>query len=317
MIHFTRRSALKTSAASLVAYGLARVAPARAADKVRVSALPHDAALEPLFAVDSGIPSKFGIDLDVQMLANGGAVMSAVIGGALDVGTSNTLTVLQAREKGIPVVVIAPGVVYSTRQPTSVLMVAKDAPYKSAQELNGKIVAVDGLRNITEFAVRGWMDGHGGDASSLKFIEMPFASMPAALQSGRVDAALVAEPSVTLGRDRARVFAKAYDSIAPQFQLAVYFATESWANANQDLVRRVQQTVQSVGAWANANQATTAGWLEKASNIEPAVVSTMKRARWGEKIDYALVTPVIAAAVKYGAISKTVAARDIFATAVR
>jgi NitT/TauT family transport system substrate-binding protein len=316
-MNITRRSALMTSAGALAALAGLRAAPAFAADTVRVSALPQDAALEPVYAVDSAIPSSYGINLDVQMLPNGGAVMSAVIGGALDVGTSNTLTILQAREKGVPVVVIAPGVVYLTRQPTSVLMVAKDAPYKVARDLNGKTVAVDGLKNITEFSVRGWIDEHGGDASSLKFIEMPFATMPAGLQSGRVDAALVAEPNITLGRDRARIFGKAYDSIAPEFQLAVWFCTETWANANPDLVRRVQQMVLKVGSWSNANQAITGGYLQKASTLDPAVVAAMNRAHWGEKVDFNLIAPVIAAGLKYGAITKNTTPRELFPAYLR
>jgi NitT/TauT family transport system substrate-binding protein len=316
-MNITRRSALLTSAGMLGALAAARVAPAAAADIVRVSTLPQDAALEPLYALNSGIPSSLGVTFDAQMLANGGAVMSAVIGGTLEVGTSNTLTVLQAREKGVPVVVIAPCVVYSTRQPTSALLVAKDAPFKTARDLNGKTIAVDGLKNITEFAVRGWIDEHGGDATSLKFIEMPFATMPAALQAGRVDAALVAEPNITLGRDRTRIFGKAYDSIAPDFQLAVWFSTEAWANANPDLVKRVQQAVLKAGAWANANQATTAGYLEKASNLDPAVVAAMNRAHWGEKVDYGLIAPVIAAGLKYGAITKNTTPRDLFPAALR
>ncbi len=314
MTYFTRRSAL---AASVAAYAVLRGAPARAADKLRIAALPQDAGLEPLYAVNSGIAAKYGIDFDVQVLTNGGAIISAVIGGTLDIGSSNTLTVLQARDKGVPVIAIAPGAIYSTRQPTTVLMIAKNAPYKSAQDLNGKIVAVDGLRNISEFATRGWMHENGGDASSLKFTEMPFATMSAALQSGRIDVALVPEPFVTLGLDRARVFAKAYDSIAPEFQLGLYFATESWASANPDLVRRVQQVLQSAGAWSNANQVRTGAWLQKTSSIDPAVISAMTRARWGEKLDFGLVTPVIAQAVKYSAITKAVAPRDLFATAVQ
>jgi NitT/TauT family transport system substrate-binding protein len=313
----TRRSALMTSAGAIAALAGLHAAPAFAADTVRVSSLPQDAALEPVYAVDSGIPSSFGLNVDVQMLPNGGAVMSAVIGGTLHVGTSNTLTILQAREKGVPVVVIAPGVVYSTRQPTTVLMVAKDAPLKVASDLNGKTVAVDGLKNITEFAVRGWIDQHGGDASSLKFIEMPFSTMPAGLQSGRIDAAIVAEPNVTLGRDRARVFGKAYDSIAPEFQLAVWFCTETWANANPDLVRRVQQMVLKVGSWSNANQAITGGYLQKASTLDPAVVATMTRAHWGEKVDFNLIAPVIAAGLKYGAITKNATPRELFPAYLR
>jgi len=316
MRHLTRSTLLTSLCAAAAITGTGR-RPASAADVLRISALPQDAALEPIYAFNSGVPATLGITPDVQMMANGAAVMSAVVGGTLEVGTSNTMTVLQAREKGIPVVVIAPGAVYSSKAPTSVLMVAKNSPFKTAKDLNGKTIAVDGLSNVTQFSVIGWVDQNGGDAKSLHFIEMPFATMPAALESGRVDAALVAEPNITIGKDRARVFGRAYDSIAPEFQLAVWFTTEAWATKNPDLARRLQQMVLKTGAWANANQAATAAIVAKTGGLDPAVIATMTRAHWAEKVDLGLITPVIAAALKYGAITTSVSARDLFPAALR
>lgn len=49
----------------------------------------------------------------------------------------------------------------------------------------------------------------------MKFLELPFTQMEAALTTGRVDAALMAEPDVTavLWHGKTRPFAKTFDAI--------------------------------------------------------------------------------------------------------
>lgn len=113
------------------------------------------------------------------------------------------------------------------------------------------------------------------------------------------------------------MLAPAYDGIAGEFQLAVWFALESWAQAHADLARRLSTLVLRTGAWSNANQNLTAAILTKSANLDPAVVARMTRARWAERVDLALFSPVIATALKYGAITATVAPRELFPASLR
>jgi hypothetical protein len=43
----------------------------------------------------------------------------------------------------------------------------------------------------------------------------------------------------------------------------------------------------------------------------------MNRAHWGEKVDLALIAPVIAAGLRYGAITKNTTPRDLFPAFLR
>jgi ABC-type nitrate/sulfonate/bicarbonate transport system substrate-binding protein len=192
-------------------------------------------------------------------------------------------------------------------------MVENSSPLQTARDLNGKTVAVDGLRNITQFAVMAWMDKNGGDPSSLKFVEMPFAEMGAALAAKRVDAAQISEPAASGARANARVFAQSYDAIGSSFATTAWVATAAWAHANPGIVKRLVQTVYDGARWANVNRDRTAEVLSKVSGMQIDVIRRINRSTFAERYTPGLITPVIDVALRYGAITKAITPNDVFA----
>ena len=117
-------------------------------------------------------------------MSNGASISSAVASGAVNIGASNIVSLAQAHEHGIPFVIIAPAGLYSSKAPTSVLMVPADSPIKTAKDLTGKTIAVTGLKTISQFAPMAWIDQHGGTSASVQWIEVPPPSLAAALAAG-------------------------------------------------------------------------------------------------------------------------------------
>jgi NitT/TauT family transport system substrate-binding protein len=171
--------------------GTAAVAPllpaaaAAAADIIRVIGLPIDTGLEVQYAQAAGIVDQSGLNLQVQTLYAGAAVQAAVAGGSADIGLTNVSSLATAREKGLPLVMVAPAALYTAKEPSSVLMVAADSPLHTARDLNGKTIAVNGLKSISQLGPEIWIDKNGGDSTTVHFIDMPFAEMPQALATPR------------------------------------------------------------------------------------------------------------------------------------
>ncbi|HEX3465771.1 MAG TPA: ABC transporter substrate-binding protein [Candidatus Elarobacter sp.] len=300
----------------LTALGAAAVASAtplraRAADTVRFATIPIDTGAQVYFADSQKMFAKAGLDAHVQSIPNGSAITAAVLGGSVDVGFSNILSLATAHEKGVPVTLIAPAGLYLSKAPTSVLMVPKDSPATDARSLNGKTVAVNGLRNITQLAVLAWSDKNGGDSKTLKFVEMPFTDMPLALASHRVDAALIAEPAVTEAKANARLFGKPYDAIASDFLIAGWFTSKSWAAAHPDLVKKVAAVIRESGAWANKNGAASADVLASATKLDAATLKSMVRSVYAEKLDPGSIQPLIDLAARYGILKAGFPAQDL------
>lgn len=310
-----RRIALGVCAAPAAALALPR--RARAADPLRIAGLPSDPGLEASYAESRGIPARFGIAAQVQNLSNGAAIVSGILGGSIDLGEVNWVSALQAHERGLPLVAVAQAGTYASREATTFLMVPNGSPARAARDLDGKTIAVDGLRNLTQLGVIAWLDENGGDSKSVKFVEIPFTDMPVALAGRRIDAALITEPMALRAQRDARVIGKPYDAIAPDFPSSAWVASSAWASANPDLARRFANMMYRSAAWINRNRAATAVVLAEISRLEPEVIRAMPRARFAERNDPRLLRPLIDRCLKYGLITKPVEPGDLFAPAVR
>jgi NitT/TauT family transport system substrate-binding protein len=209
-------------------------------------------------------------------------------------------------------VFIAAAALYASAAPTSVLMVPKDSPLKTAKDLDGKTLGVNGLKNIAEYAPSMWIDKNGGDASTVKFVEVSPQEGPAALDAHRLDAAFVAEPQITQAKATSRVFAKPYDVLGEGWMIAGYFTTRQWVEAHPDLLRKFQAAMHETAVWANANPDKSADILAKYTKLDPALVRASYRAKFGESLSAAAIQPTIDLAAHYKLLDSFPAANLIY-----
>ena len=278
---------------------------------LKVATIPIDTGAEAFYALDQGFFKKNGLDVSIERITNGPAIAAAVASGAVDVGFSNLVSLAIAFKKGVPITLIAAAGMYSSKAPTTTCMVALNSPIKSAKDLNGKIFATNGLKNIGEFAPRAWIDKNGGDSSTVKFVEMPFPDMAGALTQGRIDAAVMAEPTMTESKGQSRFFTNCYDGIGSSYMIGAYFATTSWAAAHPDLVRKFQASIRDTAIWANKNPLLSAAILARESKMNPDIAAKMFRAVYPERLEASAIQPVIDVTAKYGALPASFPATDM------
>src|SRR5271156_5563106 len=147
---------------------------ARADGALTVMTLPIDQGAQAFYAQDLGMFKQAGLDTQVSIRNFGTQVAAAVAGGSIEIGQSNVISLAAAHERGLPFAMIAAAGLYSTLKPTSMMLVEKNSPLKTAKDLSGKTVAVNGLKSITQISVQAWADQNGGDSQAIKFVEMPF-----------------------------------------------------------------------------------------------------------------------------------------------
>jgi NitT/TauT family transport system substrate-binding protein len=309
----TRQAFLGATAATVALPLSARRAAAQA-PVIRVGDIPIDSGSVVFAARDQGFFSKSGVSVEIQDFSNGGAIASALVGGSIDVGGINILTLATAHEKGLPLKIVASGSTYSAKDPTTAMLVPRSSTLHNARELAGKAVAVNVLKGIAHISAQAWIDKNGGDSKAVRFVEMPFAVMPAALTANRVDAAVVAEPNLSQAlREDARLLGNSYDGIADLWMIDGWAASESWIAANADATRRFAEAMRMAAIWANRNQDKTAAIVTAAMKLDPAVVRGMRRATFLERPNLATVQPVIDTGARYGALASTFPAADLFA----
>jgi NitT/TauT family transport system substrate-binding protein len=78
--------------------------------------------------------------------------------------------------------------------PSTHLIVRKDSPIESMQDLKGKVIAAPTLGAIIHVSVLHGLKKNGIDPNSIRAVEVPFPNMPDQLKAGNVDAVEALEP---------------------------------------------------------------------------------------------------------------------------
>ena len=271
---------------------------------IRMASAPDEDVIGALYGVDSGAFKKVGLDVVITRANSGSAVAAAVAGGSLEVGKSSLISLMAARNKGLPFVLIAPSGIYTAENPVVGMIVAKNAPYKSGKDMNGKILGVQSLNDLNAIAMQTWMDKNGGDSTTVKFAELPGAALPDAVASGRIDAANIGSPifEEALASGKCRLLSRSFTAIAPRFMQACYFASIDYITKNRDAVNRFRRVITESATYANDHHDQMADIVSKFTGIDAKVIAAQPKQLVGTVIDLKLIQPLVDVAIKYKAV---------------
>ena len=302
----TRTAALSLIAGAAVA--AARPALAQTPPIVKMGAQALDATGEAFYGADAGIFAANGITPAVTLLPSGATILNAVLGGDLDVGEANPMTVAAAIARGLPLQMIAPAVLYSRRDANANLVIAKDSPFKTPKDLTGATFGVGSLGDFNHISLLAWLDINGVSRDSVKFVELPFGQVGGALQRGLVQASFITEPfkSDAVKAGQIRDFGDTYLAVGPEIAVVVWFTTKAWLQKNADAAKKLVNGIYATAKWANTHTAESAPMLAKASKMDPAAIAQMKRLYFATANERRYVEPILNVAAKYGALQRPV-----------
>jgi NitT/TauT family transport system substrate-binding protein len=280
--------------------------------KAAITSVYYD-AVPILYAQQTGMFGKAGIDLDLGRLPTGAAVTTAVAGGSLNIGKSTFFAVVAAFSHGVPIVVIAPGVIYDSRVPNGALIVLKDSPIRGVADMNGKVIAVNNLSEPTRPATEVWLQQNGQPKDEVKFVEIPMSAMPAALDTHRIDIVLMTAPAIddAMATGKYRILEPVLNHIAPRWMFSAIIANRDWAKSNRDAVKRFATVMETSAAYTNAHHGELSGQIAGLVGASETAIAHMAWPAGGTSLVPAEMQPVIDLSVKAGFIEKGFSARDM------
>jgi NitT/TauT family transport system substrate-binding protein len=250
---------------------------------VKVGVIPIVDVAPLYLGQQKGFYSKRGLRLSMTTAQGGAAIVPGVVSGQFQFGFSNMTSLMIAQSKRVPVRAVANGVASTgvAGKDFGAITVKKDSAIKSAKDLEGKKVAVNTLKNINETAVRESVRKAGGDPSKVKFVELAFDQMPAALDSGQIDAAMVVEPALATVRSKgAREIASSLVDVAKDLTVAMYFTSTQYAQKNPDLVKKFQEATAESLAYADAHPDEVRQTVTTYTKIPAAVLAAVTLPKW-------------------------------------
>jgi NitT/TauT family transport system substrate-binding protein len=275
-------------------------------DQVKVGVIPIVDVAPIYLGKEKGFFSGRGIELTLETGQGGAAIVPGVVSGQFQFGFSNVTSLLIASSRGLPLKAVSNGVASTGKDKADYSgVVTRDDAIRTAADLAGKRVSVNTLKNIGDSTIRASVRKAGGDPSGIKFVELAFPDMPAALEAGRVDAVWVVEPflSATMGAG-GRLVASNYVDTAPDLTVALYFTSEQLLKDDPDLVKRFTEAMTESLAYAGAHPDEARKALTSYTQIDEAVIAKLTLPRWPEEINRESVDTLATLAVQDGLVSE-------------
>jgi NitT/TauT family transport system substrate-binding protein len=317
---YSRAAFLGSAGAAAVA---ATVPPAAVAqsDQIRMSGVFSDLFAEPFYASGAGAFAKRGFAVTTTSLNNAGAVVAAIGGGSLELGTGDLVSGINAIIAGVPIVLIAGGGLYRSPidAPTAIIAVAQESPIKTAADLVGKSIGVPTLVGLTTASLRAWLPEHGVPLESVKLVEIPASAGVPAVVRGTIDATMSSEPFVTMSKGLIRSVGYPYDAIAEhaptkQFCVSVWYASKPWIDQDRARARRALQAIYDTAAWANTHHDETFDILVQNGHLDADKIRGIQRVQFATSLTPDAIAPVVAVATQAKLFPKPVDVSTLITT---
>ena len=267
------------------------------------------ADMAPLYlGMDLGFFEEEGLVIEPEFAQGGAAIVPAVLNDEFQIGFSNNVSLMLARQNDVPIQVVA-NAVYAADEDLgadapNAIMVTPDGP-QSLEELADATIAVTTLNNLGEVTVRATLENNDIDSSGVEFVEIPFPDMTAALESGQVDAAWLAEPFITIGEGMG--FTSLADPMYetyPGQSIALFFASEAWLADNADVAERFQRAIERSLEAAADDPDAAREIIKTYSPSPPEAIDAIALAAWGPEIDTDSLVEVGALATQFGVLEE-------------
>jgi NitT/TauT family transport system substrate-binding protein len=283
---------------------------------VSVGAIPIVDVAPLYLGVKQGIFADHGLKVEPFLAQGGAAIVPAVVTGQSQFGFSNITSLLQAEARGVPLALVAPGP-GATGDPAAdfaAVIVTADSPVQDAADLAGRTVAINSINNISDTVVRETVRQAGGDPKTIKFVELPFPNMVAAVADGSVDAAFTVEPFATVGKSQGmRAVASPYTQTDANLTVAGYFTSDQYAAENPDIVKAFAEAMVEAQQYATDHSDEARAVLDSYTQIDPAVAADLTLPRYQTEINRDAVAKLLELGVGDGIIPDGVDLDKVFA----
>jgi NitT/TauT family transport system substrate-binding protein len=291
---------------------------ARADQTIKIGTTTADDGTPMLYAAQSGLFQKAGLDPQIQVLASGGAGAPAILGGALDVSRTSMMALISAHVRNVPLKIIAPGGLYESTKLFAAMVVPKNSPIKTVADLDGKTVGTFALKDLNSLAAMSWVDRNGGTSSTIKFVEISVNASVAALQSGKLDACTLLAPvlDAAVRNGDVRVIGPVWNGIANRFLISAWYGNEPWIESNLDTVKRFVSALREGATYCIKNPDATLPLIAKAESLDVNSLKGTVRSSWQTTLNVNEIQPIIDIAAKYKYIDQPFAAKEMLSPAL-
>ncbi|MFI0367013.1 ABC transporter substrate-binding protein [Actinomadura sp. 1N219] len=266
--------------------------------------------------ISKGVFARHKLKVTTQSAQGGAAIVPAVVSGDFQFGYSNLVSLLTARDKRIPVTMVAVG----ARASDDVLddgsgqLMTRDPAIKGIADLKGKKIAINTLKGINEVAVKSSLKKQGLAPEDVSLTEVPIPNMPETLNSGKVDAAMMSEPFISIAKGQgAKPLPVSYASMGRNLPFAGWFTSKQFATKNPEVVKRFTAALKESLTYAEAHPDEARAALNGYLKLDAGLSGKVTLPGWNPEAGRNEIAPLAQLAVDAGVIGSTRPLDDLLA----
>jgi NitT/TauT family transport system substrate-binding protein len=281
---------------------------------LKVGVIPI-ADVAPLYlGMEKGFFKEENLEIQPQLAEGGAAIIPSVVSGDYQFGFSNVTSLVIATSKNLPVQIVSQGVLAGTGPDDAWdgVVVPKGSDIKEPKDFEGASVAVNTLNNIGPLVMNESMEKAGADYTKIKYVEVPFPEMNAALEAGRVDAAWEVEPAFSGGKAAGgKAIMHPYEETAPNLTVATYFATKEYIGSSGDVVDRFKRAIEKSLDYASQNPDEVRKIIGTYTEIPQEVLDKITLPVWKADLNEPTIQMNIDLSKKFGFIEEAPSLDDL------
>jgi NitT/TauT family transport system substrate-binding protein len=287
-------------AATVVCFGgVAAGAPAQSLTSVTVTTIPIANGFPMDLGIQKGFFAKQGIEIKKVFGQSGNDIVLKMANNDTEIGYIGYVPAILARTQGIPITVVSASETEGTSEADNWQNIVVDgsSSIRTPADLVGKTLALNALKGVGEVTVKAALDKRGVDPNSVKYLPIPFPTMPAALANGQVDAIWTPEPgmSAVLARGGRIVMAPG-PVLGRYFPNGCYCAPEAWVRKNPGIMKRFRAAISESLIYANSHP-------DEIRALLPAATRNIRLPTWSPLIDRVQLRQLALYMKKYDVIS--------------
>lgn len=313
-----RRAVAATVAAALsvATYGMtanAGTAPSDELVTVRVGVYPITDYAPLYLGVRDGIFEEHGVNVEIEELFSGTALMSGITSGQFDVANNSVTGGATGILNGLPIRIVN----ITTNQPAEgniEVLVRPDSGIETWADLQGKTVATINLQGMFHLGILNAVALEGGDPSTVNAIPMAATDEAPALEAGRVDAIMIQDPFLTLIKEEYDFVSlgSPYTMLPYELPAGAFYSSNDTIESEPELLRLWREAYAAATEYAVANPDLVREVIPEFTEITPEDAATVGIPEFTTEVNEEALTDMFASMAEYGWLEREPTLDEIY-----
>ncbi|WP_193612126.1 ABC transporter substrate-binding protein [Nocardioides lijunqiniae] len=251
-------------------------------------------------------------------LVEGGATSAAqvplLLSDNADLAATTATAAIQAQSQSMAVTIVGGLTNFAETDETdqSGLVVAEDSSIAGFEDLEGKKVAISGLKSVSEAVISAAVEESGGSADEVEFIQAPMPNLADLVSSGGADAAFLIDPFLSMATSSGlKVLGHPFPLAAPGVPGTSLVGSVSFVKQNPETMEKFASALEKAAAYANENPEKVTAALSEQAKIPLEMLADSKNPTYTAVVDPGALTTLIELLVEYGVLEDSVDADDM------